>query len=69
MENKIVFGITTFLFGLFTIGFILFMIGVLADSFTLMDYGLNALFIAYTIIVGSILLFIVGAMFDKFRSM
>ena len=69
MGNKIVFGIATFIIGVFTIGFILSIIGVLADSFVLMKFGFNALLIAYGIIIGSILLFIVGAMFDKFRSM
>lgn len=69
MVNKIIFGIATFIIGVFTIGFILSIIGALADSFVLMNFGVNALLIAYGIIIGSILLFIVGAMFDKFRSM
>lgn len=69
MVNKIIFGIATFIIGVFTIGFILSIIGALADSFVLMNFGVNALLIAYGIIIGSILLFIVGVMFDKFRSM
>lgn len=69
MVNKIIFGIATFIIGVFTIGFILSIIGTLADSFVLMNFGFNALIIAYGIIIGSILLFVVGAMFDKFRSM
>lgn len=69
MGNKIVFGIVTFIIGVFIIGFILCIIGALTDSFALIEFAFNALLIAYGIIVVSILLFIVGIIFDKFRSM
>lgn len=51
MKEKIFFGIIVFLLVVFTIGFILYMIGGIVYSDTLMDFGINTLLIAYTIII------------------